>query len=143
MRIIRLKLSKIFAKNDHKFHFWLTFSDFSEISGIATCNSDIFVLFDGTGGLRKFSLFSRQKCVEKLEAKGLHAQVGFETLIYLIFQLVIWFVHFHTLYFIVQAAQVIIYFVEVEKYSSELLLKVFDGLSAMGKRVILKIFLFL
>ncbi|PAV76567.1 hypothetical protein WR25_19203 [Diploscapter pachys] len=78
----------------------------NEISGIATCNGDIFVLFEGTGGLRKFSLFSRQKCVEKLEAKGLHAQ----------------------------AAQVIIYFVEVEKYSSELLLKVFDGLSAMGKR---------
>ncbi|PAV70081.1 hypothetical protein WR25_21653 isoform B [Diploscapter pachys] len=78
----------------------------NEISGIAACNGDIFVLFEGTGGLRKFSLFSRQKCVEKLEAKGLHAQ----------------------------AAQVIIYFVEVEKYSSELLLKVFDGLSAMGKR---------
>ncbi|PIC53251.1 hypothetical protein B9Z55_003034 [Caenorhabditis nigoni] len=45
-----------------------------EILDVSTCGNDVFVLLADSKGLRKFSVFERQKCVEKLNLKGFFGQ---------------------------------------------------------------------
>ncbi|CAP32395.1 Protein CBG13624, partial [Caenorhabditis briggsae] len=47
-----------------------------EILDVSTCGNDVFVLLADSKGLRKFSVFEREKCVEKLNLKGFFGQVG-------------------------------------------------------------------
>ncbi|CAD6184700.1 unnamed protein product [Caenorhabditis auriculariae] len=46
----------------------------SEILDVCTSANDIFILFSGSIGLRKFSLFDRSKAVEKMHFKSLFVQ---------------------------------------------------------------------
>ncbi|EGT31370.1 hypothetical protein CAEBREN_28877 [Caenorhabditis brenneri] len=45
-----------------------------EIQDVSTCSNDVFVLLADSKGLRKFSVFERQKTVEKLNLKGFFGQ---------------------------------------------------------------------
>ncbi|ULU13455.1 hypothetical protein L3Y34_016158 [Caenorhabditis briggsae] len=45
-----------------------------EILDVSTCGNDVFVLLADSKGLRKFSVFEREKCVEKLNLKGFFGQ---------------------------------------------------------------------
>ncbi|KAF1769965.1 hypothetical protein GCK72_001782 [Caenorhabditis remanei] len=62
--IVEMETSRVILSSELEF----------EILDVSTCSNDVFVLLADSKGLRKFSVFERLKCVEKLNLKGFFGQ---------------------------------------------------------------------
>lgn len=77
-----------------------------EIQDVSTCSNDVFVLLADSKGLRKFSVFERQKVVEKLNLKGYFGQ----------------------------SAQTILFCTPRVQFPTPIISKTIDGLSQMSRK---------